>query len=68
MLYLLPPPANCNHKPQETGALASLPPDFDYQQYPILAAHWFNWRPVGKVAARIIQRKQPDTLIEARHG
>ena len=68
MLYLLPPQVNCNHKPQDTGALADLPPDFNCQQYPILAAHWFNWEPLGEVAARVIQRKQPDALIEADHG
>ena len=68
MLYVLPSPANCNHKPQETGALANLPLDFDCQQYPILATHWFGWEPVGEVAARLIQRKRPDALIEACHG
>lgn len=68
MLYVLPPPANCNHKPQNTSALTDLPPGFDCRQYPILSKHWFNWEPLGEVAARIIQRKQPDALIEVRHG
>ena len=67
-MYLLPPPANCNHKPQDTGERAGLPLGFDCQQYPILSKHWPNWRPVGEVAACIIQRKPPDALIEAGHG
>ncbi len=67
-MYLHLPPANCNHKPQETGALASLPPGFDCQQYPILAAHWFGWRSLGEVVAGVVTDIQIDRRIEARRS
>ena len=55
MLYLLPPQVNCNHKPQDTGALADLPPSFDPERLPIIAQHWFGWESIGTVAARVVQ-------------
>ena len=55
MTYLLPSPANYNHKPQDIGAHAELPADFDPLQYPILGRHWFGFKPIGAVAAEIVQ-------------
>jgi len=67
-MYLHPPPANFNNEIQDAGTSADLPSNFDPNQYPILGKHWFGWKPVGEVTARLIQRKQPDALIEACHG
>ncbi len=33
----------------------SLPDGLDPQQLPILAQHWFGWRPLGAVAADVVQ-------------
>lgn len=55
MFHIPPPPANFNSQVLPASADADLPADFDCQQYPILAAHWFGWEPLGTVAARVIQ-------------
>ena len=55
MLYLLPPPANCNQESRGLGPASNLPPDFDPERFPIIARHFFGWRSVGDIAARVIQ-------------
>ena len=67
-MHIHPPIADFNNQTQDTSTPAGLPVGFNACQYPILSKHWFNWKPVGEVAARLIQRKQPDALIEACHG
>ncbi len=41
------------------GTLAAdprdIPPGFDPRKFPILSEHWFGWRPVGVVAAQVVQ-------------
>ena len=71
MLYILPPPANCNHKPQEIGARADLPTDFYTNQLPIIARHWFGiepFRPVGELAAEIVCDIRFRCRIERLHA
>ena len=68
MSYVLPPPANCNHKPQETGALADLPLGFDPDQYPILGRHWFGWRSVSELVADAVADIQIDRRIEVQES
>ena len=38
----------------EIGGFAELPVGLDPQEFPIIAAHFYNWRPVGIVAAEIV--------------
>ena len=49
---------DCNYLGQdraEIGDDAELPPGFHPERYPIIAEHFFGWRPVGVVAAQIVQ-------------
>ena len=34
---------------------SDIPPGLDPQRSPIIAQHWFGWRPVGVVAAQVLQ-------------
>ena len=55
MLYILPPLENNKNELVDDGPRADLPADFDCRRFPILAAHWFGWEPIGAVAARVVQ-------------
>ena len=55
MTHIPPPPTNFNNEIPSAGLYADLPPDFDCRRYPILAAHWFGWEPIGAAAARVVQ-------------
>ena len=39
----------------EIGNVAESEGGFDAAAFPILAEHWFGWRPVGDVAAEVVQ-------------
>ena len=43
------PLADGTHRTAGVGDAAELPVGLDPQQLPIIAAHWFGWRPVGDV-------------------
>lgn len=43
------PLMNGTHRPAGADDAAKLPVGLDPQQLPIIAAHWFGWRPVGDV-------------------
>ena len=39
----------------EIGGFAELPVGLDPQEFPIIAAHFYNWRSVSAVAAQVVQ-------------
>ena len=56
MPYLLPlaPERNPATQRIEIGVGVEIPSDLDPAVSPIIAQHWFGWRPVGEVAAVIV--------------
>ena len=46
------PPQPAHHDLVDTD---EIPADFDVAAFPILAEHWFGWRPVSVVAAQVVQ-------------
>lgn len=48
-----------NHARPELGVDVEIPPTLDPARYPIIAEHFFGWRPVGVVAAQIVQALSP---------
>jgi len=57
MTYIPPPHDNFKHETRDAGACAGLPADFDTNQLPIIARHWFGiepFRTVGELAAEIV--------------
>ena len=56
MLDISPLATDCNHqdRPDDGGAV-ELPAGLDPQEFPIIAAHFYNWRSVGAVAAQVVQ-------------
>ena len=57
MLNIATRAAECKACSQGPGAghNAGLPPGLDPARCPIIAEHWFGWRPIGAVAAQVVQ-------------
>ena len=43
----------------EIGNVAESSAGFDAAAFPILAEHWFGWRPIDAIAAEVVMRLQP---------
>ena len=39
----------------DVGDVGDLPVGFEPRRYPIIAEHWFNWRPIGVITAQVVQ-------------
>ena len=48
----------CSQRP-EAGHNAGLPPGLDPARCPIIAEHFFGWRPIGEIAGEVVMRLQP---------
>ncbi len=48
----------CSQGP-DLGRIAELPVGFDPQRFPIIAQHFFGWRPIGEIAAEVVMRLRP---------
>ena len=62
MLHITSFAPDCNPRATqepEIGDVAELPPALDPARYPIIAEHFYGWRPVGMVAAQIVQALSP---------
>ncbi len=58
-MYLHPPSTDYNYETQEAGTHSGLPCEFGPTSSPILTEHWFNWRPIGEIAAEVVMRLRP---------
>ena len=57
MSNVAPEPPEIKYATQgpEIGGAVDLPLDFDPRRLPTIATHFFGWRPVGAVAAEVVQ-------------
>ena len=55
MLNITPPKLDCNLIGQIGPKIAELPVGLDPRRLPIIATHFFGWRPVGDVVAQMVQ-------------
>ena len=52
----------------EIGGIAELPPALDPARYPIIAEHFYAWRPVGAAAAEIVSDPRYRRQAKRQHA
>ena len=55
MRYIALSELDCKTAGMPAADPSNIPPGFDARTYPILSQHWFGLRPVGAIAAQVVQ-------------